>query len=484
MVQQGRKPRQTCDSQESTRGGNVVLVRHHHWRLPAAALAVCLAVPSLPLWGEEPAKPVHIGGASSISLLDDCKTSQIDAPAPLTAPFETGPAERMALRSPVSLAEAARSNPDTAGALTDLSAKTAPAAVETADVETLPEAEEIRERYPNGAVRLVRHVVQDERGNYLNHGLWTLYEDNGVVIAEGQFERGAMHGAWRRVFQAGQGEMFRGPLYKKFSPPFTAEATFDHGLLSGPWTVHDAEGRQASSWQFERGQRHGLCQWWFANGQLWREANYQNGRLDGAVRQWTADGELEVETAYVGGRQRDVRIEWHVHDKKITEKKKSEAEMLLKREVVQSEYDFLDGVARHQTLAREGRDERHGRWTAWFESGQRQLEGQYDHDVPTGAWTWWHPNGQMALQGDYVDGRQQGVWTWWHDNGQRSIVGHYSAGQQAGEWTWWNPAGKVMNKAAYVARKPSPGRAAAPHSGLPSPRRPLRQAQKFYVPQR
>lgn len=244
----------------------MVLVRHHHWRLPAAALAVCLAVPSLPLWGEEPAKPVHIGGASSISLLDDCKTSQIDAPAPLTAPFETGPAERMALRSPVSLAEAARSNPDTAGALTDLSAKTAPAAVETADVETLPEAEEIRERYPNGAVRLVRHVVQDERGNYLNHGLWTLYEDNGVVIAEGQFERGAMHGAWRRVFQAGQGEMFRGPLYKNFSPPFTAEATFDHGLLSGAWTVHDAEGRQASSWQFERGQRHGLCQWWFANG--------------------------------------------------------------------------------------------------------------------------------------------------------------------------------------------------------------------------
>lgn len=448
-------------AQRSTRGGVVNLVRNSFGIVPAAALALCgLLVATTVTADDEPAHPVSVGGASSVSVV---AVGQPDFTTVFSSSSTSGVEKPTTAAEPV--VAAAEPAYDTATALSGL-AQQAPESP-----TTLPEAEEIRERYPNGAVRLVRNVVQDERGNYLNHGPWTLYEDNGNVIAEGQFERGAMHGAWQRIFQAGQGEMFRGPLYKQFSPPFTAQATFDHGLLHGAWTVRDADRRLASDWHFERGQRHGLCQWWFIDGQPWREAAYHNGRLDGAVRQWSTDGDLELEEQHLGGRRRELRVEWHG-----PEKKKSEVEILLKREVVQCEYDFLDGVARHQILAREGRDERHGRWTAWFDSGQRQLEGQYEHDVPTGTWTWWHVNGQIASQGDYANGHQHGVWTWWHENGQRSIVGHYSTGQQSGDWTWWNPAGRVLNRAAYVARKPGPSGAAAPHSGLPSPRRPLRQA--------
>ncbi len=440
----------------------------NHFRAILAVLAASWPLAPGVLATDAASPNVSIGGASNISVVGVEPTDLSDnspAPSAVSSPSQ-------ASVSPADAAPAVSAVADAAEALGGLVQQPSDSP------SPLPDAEEIRERYPNGVVRLIRHVVQDERGNYVNHGPWTLYEDNGQVIAQGQFERGAMHGPWRRIFQSGQGEMFRGPLYQKFSPPFTAEATFDHGLLDGDWIVRDAEDRLASRWQFDRGQRHGLCQWWFANGKPWREANYHNGRLDGDVRQWTADGELELEQQYLGGRRRDVAVDWHAPDKK-----KSEAEMLLKREVVQYEYDFLDGLARHQILAREGRDERNGRWTAWFESGQRQLEGRYEHDVPAGTWTWWHPNGQLALQGDYVEGRQHGVWTWWHENGQKSIVGHYHAGQQSGDWTWWSPAGKVKDRKAYVARQPGPSGAAAPHSGLPSPRRPLRQALRN-APQR
>lgn len=424
-----------------------------------AALAFGLATP---LQADDASPGVSVGGSSSLNMRAVGAAAQTDV-------FKSGPeptesdsdAERPA--TGVDFSTLADPPP--------LPAATEEAAPADAAADTLPESEEIRERYRSGAIRLIRHVVQDERGNYMNHGPWTLFEEDGVVIAEGQFVRGAMHGNWRRVFQSGQGEMLQGPLYQRFTPPFTAETQYDHGLLSGTWTIHDAQGRPASSWQFERGQRHGLCQWWFENGQLWREANYQNGRLDGRVRQWSDDGEPEQDQQYLAGRRRDVKVEWYKPGVK-----KSEVELLLKRDVEQYEYDFLDGIARHQTLSREGRDERHGRWTAWYPSGERQLEGQFEHGVPVGTWTWWHASGQLASQGDYIEGRQQGVWTWWHENGQKSIVGHYAGGQQAGDWTWWTPQGKVEHRSSYVARAPKPGAPAAPHSGLPSPRRPLRQA--------
>ena len=40
-------------------------------------------------------------------------------------------------------------------------------------VEGTGGVEVIRERFPNSAVKVERHVTQDAEGNYYNHGLWT-----------------------------------------------------------------------------------------------------------------------------------------------------------------------------------------------------------------------------------------------------------------------------------------------------------------------
>ena len=43
----------------------------------------------------------------------------------------------------------------------------------------------VRERYPNGEVRVEREVLQDEDGNYVNHGAWKLFDSKGRLLAGG-----------------------------------------------------------------------------------------------------------------------------------------------------------------------------------------------------------------------------------------------------------------------------------------------------------
>src|SRR5580698_9120196 len=42
-----------------------------------------------------------------------------------------------------------------------------------------PESEVIRERYPNRAVKIERTVTQDANGNYVNDGLWRMWDQKG-----------------------------------------------------------------------------------------------------------------------------------------------------------------------------------------------------------------------------------------------------------------------------------------------------------------
>src|SRR5688572_22370325 len=78
------------------------------------------------------------------------------------------------------------------------------------------QTEIIRERYPNTAIKIERHVGQDADGNYFNHGLYTHFDEKGRVIGTGEFRQGKRQGKWQRWFAANEGPMFSGPMFKEF----------------------------------------------------------------------------------------------------------------------------------------------------------------------------------------------------------------------------------------------------------------------------
>ena len=317
---------------------------------------------------------------------------------------------------------------------------------ENRDEQTAPladEAEEhevIRERFPNGSIRLEREVTQDADGNYINHGAWKMFDERGTIVAEGHYRNGERDGVWNRWYRGNEVDLLTKLPYQQFSGPFVSQANFENGKLHGKWGIYDSKQRKVSEWMFEGGNRNGKSVWYFANGHKMREIDYRDGEIDGEHNEWNADGRQTIKDTYQAGRKVAAKIDYYSN-----KQKKTEGMYLYAREVVQTPDDWW--TAKLATYMKQGKDEKNGIWVSWYQNGQKQTQGEYRNDLQVGKFNWWYETGQLALQGSYDAGKQVGKWTWWHPNGQKSTQGEYADGNPTGRWRWWDTNGRVHETA-------------------------------------
>jgi antitoxin component YwqK of YwqJK toxin-antitoxin module len=323
------------------------------------------------------------------------------------------------------------------------------AIAETA-AKTVPAIEIIRERFPDGRLKIEREVTTDSAGNYVNHGAWRMWDAEGTLVAEGRYDMGRRTGDWMRRFHREESAALSAAPFDQFEAPFVAKAKFDADQLECEWTIADGQERKCSRVTLKHGKRNGPATLWLPDGSVYREAAFRNGSPVGELRERGSDGQLRVTASYVGGQQLVNKVS-HFPDSDI---KQSEAACLVATvtEVVADDFwqlKFAEYRAQDTQL-------RHGSWKCWFPNGRPQAEGNFQYDRETGTFTWWHAHGQEAVKGDFVDGQPHGAWTWWHANGQKAAVGRYSLGQQVGVWRKWNEDGRLMQqlepKVAAVAQ--------------------------------
>ncbi len=294
------------------------------------------------------------------------------------------------------------------------------------DPATAPEV--IKERFPNGAVRVERHVVQNEKGDYVNHGPYVYFGPDGRKLGGGEYVLGKRNGVWTRWFYRADGPLFQEPVYAPYAEPFLSEAHFVDGQIEGPWTIYDRNKQKVSEWHFQLGTPHGVWTWYYPGGQKLREVTYINGVPEGKVLEWGQNGKASDGEQYVGGRLR--RLESAAY---APGRKHWEGWYLYGKETTKTTYDWWRGQASTVVVSVDG------------------------DKVRDGKWTWWYPNGQKESEGLYVAGAKNGVWTWWHPNGQKWIQGDYVLDSQSGKWTWWNPAGKVEKAKEFAVIAAPPG---------------------------
>lgn len=311
------------------------------------------------------------------------------------------------------------------------------------EVET-PEV--VEERYPNGQLKTVREVVQDEKGNYLNHGAWKLLNERGAIVMEGQFYEDERHGVWNRWYSAGEVAFLRQKPFTEFTPPFISQGIFDNGTLHGAWIIYDAKQRKVCEIRFNKGERDGLATWWHPSGRKMREMKFEEGTVHGVVQEWHPDGSLAKKDTFDQGRK---LVTQTVHYG--GEVKKYSGTFLEPPLTAKNLDDWTKGEM--AVFSSTGKSIKHGPYAAWHPNGQLRMQGEYKYDSPVGTFTWLYQNGQKALEGDYTDGKQEGEWNWWHENGQRSIRGYFSAGNPSGKWTWWNKEGKVAQSGDFSDEK-------------------------------
>ena len=62
---------------------------------------------------------------------------------------------------------------------------------------------------------------------------------------------------------------------------------------------------------------------------------------------------------------------------------------------------------------------------------------------PSGRFTWWYENGQKQAEVDYRAGALGGTWVTWHPNGQKESQAEFRDGELVDQWMHWTADGKL-----------------------------------------
>ena len=101
-----------------------------------------------------------------------------------------------------------------------------------------------------------------------------------------------------------------------------------------------------------------------------------------------------------------------------------------------------------------------------YVNDQVKSKGEIKDGKLDGKWTWWYENGQKGLEKNYKDGKLDGKVTWWYgyyigDNikttlyndikldGQIWSEEHYKDDKKDGKWTTWFESGLIWSEEHY-----------------------------------
>lgn len=298
--------------------------------------------------------------------------------------------------------------------------------------------EVIYEYYDDGKVQIKRHMVQDEHGNYLRHGIWQLFNRREQVLAEGKYDRGLMQGAWKRWHPQGVDGIFQTAPFNEFRGPFLSQATFYEGELHGVWEIYDQYRRKIFEMPYKNGMRHGTAVWYRLNGMKLREMSFADGVPHGELIEWNQQNKVTRRDQFIEGHKVTQAIDYWRRKQKQTEDIFLEAKLVVRDKDNWWNATFSDYV-------QQGERFRHGLSAAWYDNGQPKMRGQYKEGLREGRFSFWHRNGQLDHTGKYENGLKNGKWTWWHPNGMKAHEGEFFDDAPTGNWTSWNPDGTIKN---------------------------------------
>jgi hypothetical protein len=86
----------------------------------------------------------------------------------------------------------------------------------------------------------------------------------------------------------------------------------------------------------------------------------------------------------------------------------------------------------------------------YYSVGQLQVSGNYNPmGNREGKWTYWYENGNKWSECVYSDGKKEGFAVVWYENGQKRYEGEYRQDIHNGIWKFWDDKGNLIQEVSY-----------------------------------
>jgi antitoxin component YwqK of YwqJK toxin-antitoxin module len=266
-----------------------------------------------------------------------------------------------------------------------------------------------QEWFPNGQIKIEAHLIEGvadihdlAQATWVFAGLCTVWNDQGNLIAEFNYEKGVLQNSARYFFPSGK--------LQKIIP-------------------------------YEQGEVHGILQAFDENGNLIEEAPYMHGEKDGdAIAYWAPENLLSKET-YERGRLFDASY-YDATGKCVAEIKGGRGKQAqFKDDRLQALVAFSDGVPEGEVQlfhpngmlhcsynVKDGK--KNGEEWEYYTSGmigqqQPKLSVNWNDDQIQGLVKTWYPNGQIESQREFNGNKKQGVSFAWYKSGDLMLVEEY-----------------------------------------------------------
>lgn len=227
-------------------------------------------------------------------------------------------------------------------------------------IEYLYETQSRYTRWKENTEEVVRDSVPITivTGNYkdgVKQGLWTFYNFDGKLFAQGELQGNKQVGKW---FERRQ-ELFFNIAKLKTSKVYFLESNYTQdGLLNGKSVGYQSMNKKVKMIEIDyaNGVKNGLQIMYYPNGKLHVKAEYKQGKRNGLYQAWAEDGTKKLEMA------------------------------------------FKDSLL-------------HGQFRTWWSNLQIATTGQYVEERKIGLWESFDKNGTLVSHGLYENGRKNGRWT-------------------------------------------------------------------------
>ncbi len=250
--------------------------------------------------------------------------------------------------------------------------------------------ETVRETYPNGTPRIEKTGYRNEKGAFVEHGIWTAYRESGQKIGGGELQHGKMHGHWVRSYWPEEAQLLKTGALAGFQGTAIAEGDFVNGKLNGPWVIKDAQGTIVASWGFANGQQNGEWVWNYPNGKPQFRTNYVRGKQHGLAEKFDFNGTSTGVQNFVDGREL-VRQTFYHPNGVIS----CEGTFLTAAEKLTTKFDWWAGFGETLFYGYVGGRDRHGKFVWFYPSGKKKIEGEYLLGQITGTWTYYNEDGTV-----------------------------------------------------------------------------------------